>query len=167
MERESALLVGTVPRSYPLRDSLSFSGVVTKADRVSVSAIGRQKAWKDLFEGRTTSHKLRLGYYAVSLPDDKQRADNISRREAQQRADQVFDTVAPWKDLKATCPGRLGVRALVHDISPLLLKMLVDAYGPHSLVIIPQLITECTKPAQDPTAEGYCRSSTGFLSSGD
>ncbi|EJF59398.1 hypothetical protein DICSQDRAFT_148489 [Dichomitus squalens LYAD-421 SS1] len=117
-------------------------GIVTKADRVSVSATGRQKAWKDLFEGRATRHKLRLGYYAVSLPDDKQRADNITRREAQQQASRVFDTVAPWMDLRATCPGRLGVQALVHDISPLLLKMLVDAI-PRLKATVDQLLDSC------------------------
>ncbi|TBU37909.1 P-loop containing nucleoside triphosphate hydrolase protein [Dichomitus squalens] len=117
-------------------------GIVTKADRVSVSATGRQKAWKDLFEGRATRHKLSLGYYAVSLPDDKQRADNITRREAQQQASRVFDTVAPWMDLRATCPGRLGVQALVHDISPLLLKMLVDAI-PRLKATVDQLLDSC------------------------
>ncbi|PIL37741.1 transporter [Ganoderma sinense ZZ0214-1] len=103
-------------------------GVVTKADKIQPGETGRQKAWRDIFEGRAREHKLRLGYYAVRLPTDEDRARRITPAQARELAARVFNTVAPWKDVKALPrPTRLGVEALIRDLSPLLLKMLIDA----------------------------------------
>ena len=39
----------------------------------------------------------------------------------------IFDTKAPWKDLRTMRPGRLGVGALVDVLSPLLMRKLIAA----------------------------------------
>ena len=73
-------------------------------------------------------HKLRLGYYAVRLPTDEDRARKVTPAQARELAARVFDTVAPWKDVKALPgPSRLGVEALIRDLSPLLLDKLIAA----------------------------------------
>ena len=102
--------------------------MVTKADKIGPGETGRQKSWRDIFEGHAREHKLRLSYYAIRLPTDGDRARKITPAQAREQAARVFDTVAPWKEIKLLPgPTRLGVEALVRDLSPLLLKMLVDA----------------------------------------
>nr|VWO97017.1 Vacuolar protein sorting-associated protein 1 [Ganoderma boninense] len=82
-------------------------GVVTKADKIGAGETGRQKAWRDIFAGSAKEHKLSLGYYAVRLPTDEERARQVTPAQARVQAARVFDTVAPWKDVKAL-PGPLG-----------------------------------------------------------
>ena len=102
--------------------------MVTKADKIQPGETGRQKAWRDIFAGNAREHKLSLGYYAVRLPTDEERARQVTPAQARAQAASVFDTVAPWKDVKALPgPTRLGVEALIRDLSPLLLNMLIAA----------------------------------------
>ncbi|KAI1782037.1 P-loop containing nucleoside triphosphate hydrolase protein [Ganoderma leucocontextum] len=118
-------------------------GVVTKVDKIGAGETGRQKSWKDIFEGRARDHRLRLGYYAVRLPTDEDRARNVSPAQMREQAARVFDTVAPWKDLKALPgPTRLGVEALIRDISPLLMRMLIEAI-PRLKTAVDQLLAAC------------------------
>ncbi|KAM5542532.1 hypothetical protein V8D89_003991 [Ganoderma adspersum] len=117
--------------------------VVTKADKIGPGETGRQKSWRDIFEGGGREHKLSLGYYAVRLPTDEDRARKITPAQAQEQAARVFDTVVPWKDIKLLPgPTRLGVEALVCDLSPLLLKMLIDAI-PRLKAAVDQLLAAC------------------------
>ena len=102
--------------------------MVTKADKIGAGETGKQDSWRDIFQGTARDHKLRLGYYAVRLPTDEERAQKITAARVREEAARVFDTVAPWNDIKAfPGPTRLGVDALLRDISPLLMRMLVDA----------------------------------------
>ncbi len=102
--------------------------MVTKADKIGAGETGRQKSWRDIFAGHAREHKLRLGYYAVRLPTDEDRERKMTPSQVREQAARVFDTVAPWKDIKALPgPTRLGVEALIRDISPLLMRMLIDA----------------------------------------
>ncbi|PIL37749.1 transporter [Ganoderma sinense ZZ0214-1] len=118
-------------------------GVVTKADKIQPGETGRQKAWRDIFEGSAREHKLSLGYYAVRLPTDEERARKITPAQARDQAARVFDTVVPWKDVKAfPGPTRLGVEALIRDLSPLLLNMLIAAI-PRLKAAVDQLLAAC------------------------
>ena len=117
--------------------------MITKADRVEPGDTGKQKMWKNVFEGHKKEHQLHLGYYAVCLPTDEQRARNISREEVQQAEMRDFDTRVPWKDLKAIRPCRLGVAALVRDISTLLLQKLYEACVLSSLLVPPMHLVSC------------------------
>ena len=97
--------------------------MVTKPDTVLVGATGARKKWMDIFEGR--KHRLSHGYYAVRLPLDEERSRGVSRKELATIADRYFTTNTPWKDLRAL--RRLGVDALVRDISRLLLQEICKA----------------------------------------
>lgn len=112
--------VNTLPLRQLTRD---FSvGVVTKPDTVTKGSVGTEKKWKNIFEGKIQQHRLRLGYYCVRLLRDNERSQNAN---LQQTAMRYFSVTSPWKDLEVK--DRLGVDALVKDISDLLMKFLKDA----------------------------------------
>ena len=104
-----------------------FLAVVTKADRVTSGDVDGHRKWKNIFEGKTQRHILNLGYYAVRLPLDDERQRRISRQELTQIATGIFRSNAPWKDLQGPARRRLGVDALVRDISRLLMRVLSEA----------------------------------------
>ncbi|KAI0689147.1 P-loop containing nucleoside triphosphate hydrolase protein [Cerioporus squamosus] len=85
--------------------------VVTKADMVDGGS-----------SRKSDKHRLSLGYYAVRLPKDDERERDITAQELQVIATQVFNVVAPWKDVGGR--DRLGVHSLVRDLSRLLMKLL-------------------------------------------
>ncbi|RPD52277.1 hypothetical protein L226DRAFT_576779 [Lentinus tigrinus ALCF2SS1-7] len=101
--------------------------VVTKADMVDSGSSSKRKLWQEIFEGKSDKHRLKLGYYAVRLPKDDERERGIAAQELQRIADQVFKVVAPWKDVGGHHRERLGVHALVRDLSRLLMKLLDEA----------------------------------------
>ena len=51
--------------------SLSVLAVVTKADEIGAGETGRQKPWRDVFEGHAPERRLRLGYHAICPPQMK------------------------------------------------------------------------------------------------
>lgn len=98
------------------------TGVVTKPDTLTLGAVNDRKKWEDVIQGR--SHALRLGYYCVRLPDDSERASH-SRGEMETIANAFLTTTSPWSGLQGT--DRLGVRALVADISKLLMQIVRES----------------------------------------
>ncbi|KAI0707439.1 P-loop containing nucleoside triphosphate hydrolase protein [Cerioporus squamosus] len=98
--------------------------VVTKADMVDGGSSSKRKLWQEIFEGKSDKHRLSLGYYAVRLPKDDERERGITAQELQVIATQVFNVVAPWKDVGGRDRDRLGVHSLVRDLSRLLMKLL-------------------------------------------
>ncbi|KAH9938880.1 P-loop containing nucleoside triphosphate hydrolase protein [Epithele typhae] len=96
-------------------------GIVTKPDTVVTGSTDAVKLWTETFAG-TGKHKLRLGYYAVRLALDAERKEGISRAELSRRATSFFAANAPWKDIAA---NRLGLDALVRDVSALLMSVLI------------------------------------------
>ncbi|KAH9938877.1 P-loop containing nucleoside triphosphate hydrolase protein [Epithele typhae] len=96
-------------------------GIVTKPDTVAAGATDTAKLWRETFAG-TNKHKLGLGYYAVRLALDVERKEGISRADLSRRATRFFAANAPWKDIAA---NRLGLDALVRDVSALLMSVLI------------------------------------------
>ena len=94
---------------------------------VDGGSTSKRKLWQDIFEGKSEKHRLALGYYAVRLPKDDERERGITAQELERIATQAFNVVAPWKDLSSPDRERLGVHALVRDLSQHLMKLLDDA----------------------------------------
>lgn len=67
-------------------------------------------------------HKLKRGYYCVRLPDDDERARNISRSESSKIANDFFNSTAPWNSI--TSLNRFGVNNLVSDLSLILVSLI-------------------------------------------
>ena len=103
--------------------------MVTKPDLLRGGSTGLQDEWLNIFQRR--KHGLRLGYYAVRLPDDEQRKSGLSRSQLDVEAQNWFSSKHPWK---ITSPDRLGIPNLVSDISKLLMKIIQDSYVPLSLL---------------------------------
>ena len=78
--------------------------------------------WKNLIEGRSENHRLKHGYYCVRLPDDAERARNISRPDSQRLAAEFFDTTKPWDSV--TDRRRFGIPNFVADVGGLLVKLI-------------------------------------------
>ena len=93
-------------------------GVLTKPDTLGDGAIGARRRWADVLEGR--SHPLRHGYYCVRLPDDAQRARNITRAEAEESALNWFRDTAPWNQIMRNYPSRFGIENFLSAVSILL-----------------------------------------------
>lgn len=108
------------------------AAVVTKPDLLGDGSTGLQDEWLNILQGR--KHQLRLGYYAVLLPDDKQRKSGLSRAQLDVEARNWFSSKHPWK---STSPDRLGIPNVVSDISRLLMKIIQDSYVPLSLLAGP------------------------------
>jgi hypothetical protein len=85
-------------------------------------ASNARKNWKEVLEG--TRHATRHGYYCVRLPDNEQRARGVTRVEAQQMADEFFNTTVPWSQLDDR--SRFGIPSFVQYISELLVKLIED-----------------------------------------
>ena len=109
--------------------SLYRIGVVTKADLIDDGDTGAHTRWKNALEKKdlAENHYLELGYHAVCLPNDENRKRNMSRRELSRLSADVFSKKSPWKDLSGDARDRLGIDALVHRISRLLIEALREA----------------------------------------
>lgn len=94
---------------------------------VDSGSSSKRKLWQSIFEGKSEKHRLTLGYYAVRLPKDDERERGITPQELEQIATQAFNIVSPWKDLIGADRERLGVHALVRDLSRLLMHLLDEA----------------------------------------
>jgi vacuolar protein sorting-associated protein 1 len=75
-----------------------------------------------IIEGRQPEHKLTNGYYCVRLPDDDERARNISRTESSHIATAFFNSTPPWNTMGNR--NWLGVHNLVSDLSLLLVSLI-------------------------------------------
>ena len=67
-------------------------------------------------------HPLKHGYYCVRLPDDDERARNISRTESSKLAAEFFNSTPPWNTI--TSHNRFGVNNLVSDLSLILVGLI-------------------------------------------
>jgi vacuolar protein sorting-associated protein 1 len=74
-----------------------------------------------IIEGHQLEHRLKHGYYCVRLPDDEERAGNISRTELSRKATELFST-APWNTVASR--NRFGVHNLVSDLSLKLVSLI-------------------------------------------
>ena len=86
-----------------------------------------QRRWLKVFQGQpeVVQHVLKLGYYCVKLPDDNERA-KYSREDMEERAMAFLQVTKPWSEL--TSVNRVGVRALVANISTLLMRIIDESY---------------------------------------
>ncbi|KAJ3551062.1 hypothetical protein NM688_g4940 [Phlebia brevispora] len=119
-------------------------GVITKPDSLTAGAIGLRTKWENIIKGVDRAHTLRLGFYCVRLPDDAERTH--SRDEMECIATEFLRTTPPWSSLHNT--SRLGVRALVSDISELLMSIIEQSL-PDILAKLEGLISECEKDLED------------------
>jgi vacuolar protein sorting-associated protein 1 len=78
-----------------------------------------------VLQGR--SHRLKHGYYCVRLPDDEERARQITRTEADRVASNFFAETPPWCEVLAEDPTRFGIPSFVSDISVLLTAIIEKA----------------------------------------
>jgi vacuolar protein sorting-associated protein 1 len=78
-------------------------------------ASGSRKRWTAIIEGH--QHPLKHGYYCVRLPDDDERARNISRTESLKIATKFFNGTPPWNTIASR--NRFGVYSLVTLVSDL------------------------------------------------
>ena len=83
-----------------------------------------RRKWQDILRGDARAHTLKLGYYCVRLPDDAERA-RYSREEMEVIATEFLRKTSPWCELYNL--NRIGVRALVNDISKLLMRIIEEA----------------------------------------
>jgi hypothetical protein len=95
-------------------------GVLTKPDTLPPGASGSRKRWMAIIEGH--QHQLKHGYYCVRLPDDDERARNISRTESSRIATEFFDSTPPWNTI--TSRNHFGVHNLVSDLSLILVGLI-------------------------------------------
>ncbi|PCH34569.1 nucleoside triphosphate hydrolase protein [Wolfiporia cocos MD-104 SS10] len=120
IQPENAIILVTIPASDDLENQQAASqGVVTKPDTLTRGASGARKKWLDIIQGR--AHKLHHGYYVVKLPEDDERAKNLSRQDLTQRAWKFFSETEPWRTLLRS--RRLGIPNLISDLSELLMKI--------------------------------------------
>ncbi|KAH9917730.1 P-loop containing nucleoside triphosphate hydrolase protein [Fomitopsis serialis] len=142
---ESTIILITVPAADDMEnqqaarlardvdpDGKRTIAVVTKPDNLGDGERGLQQRWLDIFQGRSVSHQLSLGYYVVRLPNDVERSNNLTRQELDRRAHELFASTPPWKMLLNS--GRLGLPNFIADISKLLMKIVEES--------IPRLIDE-------------------------
>ena len=97
---------------------------MTKPDTLTKGATAARQKWKDVLQGQT--HKLKLGYYCVRLPDDDERSRKISRIESLELATRLFDTTPPWSEIEDR--GRFGIPNLVSDLSEVLIRLVEEGY---------------------------------------
>jgi vacuolar protein sorting-associated protein 1 len=95
-------------------------GVLTKPDTLPPGASGSRKRWMTIIEGH--QHQLKHGYYCVRLPDDDERARNISRMESSKIATDFFNGTPPWNTVASR--NRFGVHNLVSDLSWILVGLI-------------------------------------------
>ena len=83
-----------------------------------------KRRWGDIFRDKFPEHVLKLGYYCVKLPTDKERSEHT--REAMEAiAMELLQSTTPWSELSSI--GRVGVRALIANISTLLMQIIEDS----------------------------------------
>ncbi|CCL98368.1 uncharacterized protein FIBRA_00363 [Fibroporia radiculosa] len=127
ISEQSTLILVTIPASGMSSPVLSAqtesSGVITKPDSLTSGATGARQKWLDVIQGRF--HKLEHGYYVVRLPDDEERAKNLSRQDLERLATTFFQTTEPWKEL-LSC-NRVGIPNLVSYISKVLMKVIEES----------------------------------------
>lgn len=104
-------------------EGLRTIGVVTKPDSLTSGASGAREKWLNILQKK--SHKLKLGYYVVRLPDDDERAVNPSRRDLEQLATKFFQGNVPWSSLLNS--GRLGIPNFIDNISRVLMRIIKEA----------------------------------------
>ena len=75
-----------------------------------------------IIEGDSSHHQLKHGYYCVRLPDDDERARNMSRTESSNIAAEFFNSTPPWNTI--TSHNRFGVSNLVRDLSLILVGLI-------------------------------------------
>ncbi|KAH7883417.1 P-loop containing nucleoside triphosphate hydrolase protein, partial [Phlebopus sp. FC_14] len=149
--RPNTIILTTIPMSDDMENQLSVRlareadpdgertiGVLTKPDTIGEGAINARQRWIDVIEGR--EHHLRHGYYCVRLPDDAQRAQNLSRAAMQTIAAQFFETTPPWSEVADR--RRFGISGFVADISNLLIRFIERAL-PSLRQKVEQLLTNC------------------------
>jgi hypothetical protein len=124
-QREYELLV--IFQLLSLVRPLMMPGVLTKPDMLTSGATGARQKWKEILEGGS-KHGLRLGYYCVRLPDDKERTRDISRGEVDRVAHDFFNTTPPWREILAKDPQRFGIPSLVSDVSVRLTSIIEKSY---------------------------------------
>lgn len=123
---EGSRTVGKVLFSTASFSSLTrwLIGVVTKPDALTAGATSARNKWQNILKGLDHKHALVLGYYCIRLPDDEERGK--TRAEMQLIANEFLRTTQPWSGLHNT--DRLGVPALVRDISDLLMGIIEESY---------------------------------------
>ncbi|RDB19012.1 Interferon-induced GTP-binding protein Mx [Hypsizygus marmoreus] len=121
------------------------TGVLTKPDTLTRGALGARQKWQETIEGKVDP--LKHGYYCVRLPDDDERARNISRAASQELAAKYFASTAPW-DQMANHRNRFGVPNFVSDVSRLLIE-LIESNLPKLEAQLKQLLSQCQAELDD------------------
>ena len=86
---------------------------MTKPDAIPKGSSNLRKSWMKVLSGK--AQKLKHGYYCVRLPDDDERAKNLTRQEYYENAKTFFVQEPPWNTVKDK--RRLGIPGLVEDLS--------------------------------------------------
>lgn len=92
-------------------------GVLTKPDMVEEACHGQ---WIDVLVGK--KYPLKLGYYMVKNPNQKQLLEGITFEQARDVERQFFKSSKPWKNLNQLA-NRFGVDALRSDLSKILVAL--------------------------------------------
>lgn len=97
---------------------------MTKPDTLPSGATKARELWLDVIEGRR--HSLKHGYFCTRQPDDADRANAISPKQARVAEAQFFAKTAPWAT--STQQQRFGTNNLVETLSRLLTNLIDSVY---------------------------------------
>ncbi|EGO22889.1 hypothetical protein SERLADRAFT_471404 [Serpula lacrymans var. lacrymans S7.9] len=151
ISRENTIILTTIPMSDDMENQLAVKlakeadpegertiGILTKPDNVGPGDVSKRQTWRNVLEGR--EHILTHGYYCVRLPNDAERAEKLTRAEAQARALGFFNSTKPWSEIADR--GRFGIPGFVNDISELLIQLIEKAL-PKLKKEIEKLLANC------------------------
>jgi hypothetical protein len=109
--------------TWPIAQNCFQPGVLTKPDMLGHATQARHK-WKSVLQGE--EHVTKHGYYAVRLPNDDERTNDITHTELHARGKAFFEETSPWKEMRDR--RRFGIANCVNDISALLVKLLEQKF---------------------------------------
>ena len=97
---------------------------MTKPDTLPAGATKARELWLDVIEGRR--HALKHGYFCTRQPDDEERANAITNRQARDAETRFFSSTFPWAT--STQQHRFGTNKLVETLSRLLTTIIDAVY---------------------------------------